>query len=106
MSDQNEPTQSGALPSVPLKPVVGLCPKCNGTGYRRYDHNHMKVCESCCKHDQGWWDLSPMHAGYVADADNGCCKAGCGALRREINQPNPKLTLDAPSASVRSEEAP
>ena len=84
-----------------LPPVVGLCPKCNGTGYRRYDHNHMKVCEFCCKHDQGWWDLSPMHAGYVADADNGCCKAGCGALRREINQPN--ATLHLPTEAQRKE---
>ena len=76
-----------------LPPVVGPCPKCNGTGYRHYDHNHMKVCEFCCKHDQGWWDLSPMHYGYIAGGENRCCKAGCGTLLRDINTPNPSVLL-------------
>jgi len=87
----NKKSTSKKRPVVARKvePVVGQCPKCNGTGYRHYDHNHMKVCEFCCKHDQGWWDLSPMHHGYIAGGENGCCKAGCGTLLRDINTPNP-----------------
>ena len=89
----NKKSTSKKRPVVARKvePVVGRCPKCNGTGYRHYDHNHMKVCEFCCKHDQGWWDLSPMHYGYIAGGENGCCKAGCGTLLRDINTPNPSL---------------
>ena len=34
MSDTNEPTQSGALPSVPLQPVVlHPCPFCGAVGH-------------------------------------------------------------------------
>lgn len=70
--------------------VVERCPKCNGTGWRKCDHNNMKVCEACCKHDKGWLELSPMHYGYKEGADNACCKAGCGTLRRDISTPNQK----------------
>ena len=86
-----------------VEPVVGRCKKCNGTGYRHYDHNHMKVCEFCCKHDKGWWDLSPMHYGYIAGGENGCCKAGCGTLLRDINTPNP--SIDARQAEQHTKES-
>ena len=50
------------------------CPKCDGTGWYSYDHNHSKPCEVCCKHDQGWWPLTEAHGkpGHWA------CLAGCG----------------------------
>ena len=60
------------------------CNKCNGTGYYKYDHNHSKICEYCCSHDQGWWELTEGYAGYIEGADNRCCKAGCGMLFRDF----------------------
>jgi len=62
------------------------CKKCQGTGWYKYDHNHSTVCDLCCQHDQGWWDLSKEHHGssYIDGGDNGCCKAGCGTMRRDL----------------------
>lgn len=60
------------------------CAKCNGAGSYYYDENHAKPCEVCCAHDQGWWQLTEAHKGYVAGADNACCLAGCGQMRREL----------------------
>jgi hypothetical protein len=48
-----------------------------------YDHNHGKPCEVCCPHTE-WWDLSPEYYGYKKDADNACCKLGCGMMRRDL----------------------
>lgn len=61
------------------------CHKCNGLGYYMYDSNHSKICEYCCKHDQGWWELSECHAGYIEGSDNRCCKIGCGMIFRDLN---------------------
>lgn len=33
------------------------CEKCKGVGQYMYDENHMKPCEVCCTHSQGWWKL-------------------------------------------------
>ena len=60
------------------------CGKCKDTGWYMYDHNHAQVCDECCKHDAGWWDLTPSHYGYIEGEDNACCKAGCGTMRRDI----------------------
>ena len=62
------------------------CPKCNGTMWYKYDHNHSTICNECCKHDQGWWELSKKHhaSKYIDGADNYCCKAGCGTMRRDL----------------------
>lgn len=51
------------------------CPRCGGTGTYMYDHNHGTVCDLCCRHDRGWWQLL-KHYGER----NGmwCCRAGCG----------------------------
>jgi hypothetical protein len=61
------------------------CKKCNGEGWYKYDHNHCTICDLCCTHDQGWWDLTKEHHGslYIDGGDNGCCKAGCGTMRRD-----------------------
>lgn len=69
------------------------CAFCAGTGWRQYDENHAQVCEHCCKHHKGWWELTEHHAGYVAGADNACCRAGCGTMRRDL--PNVKMSLAA-----------
>ena len=98
MSDQNELTQSGGLPSVPLQPVVGICPVCNGKKWVKYDSNHARPCTACCEHGKaGWWVLSPMHAGFDQDRDNRCCR-GCGELYRDIHNSNP--TGHAPARSA------
>jgi hypothetical protein len=51
------------------------CQKCKGTGAFMYDHNHGTVCDLCCKHDLGWWQLGE-HFG--SRSGQWCCKAGCG----------------------------
>ncbi len=42
-----------------------------------YDENHVKPCEVCCTHSDGWWKLE-KHYG----SDNGkyACKKGCGTI--------------------------
>lgn len=54
-----------------------LCPKCKGTKWYFYDHNHSTVCGLCCKHDEGFWALTEAYMGY-AQGDRWCCRAGCG----------------------------
>ena len=53
------------------------CKKCSGTGQYIYDEHHIKPCEICCKHSDGWWKLE-QHYGN----DNGkyACKKGCGTV--------------------------
>lgn len=58
------------------------CPKCQGTGWYAYDHNHSTVCEQCCSHSQGWFLLSE----HYMDAGKWCCKAGCGTVRDNPDQ--------------------
>jgi hypothetical protein len=69
-----------------LKSEIGKtdCPKCKGTGWHMYSHDHSTICDACCKHEEGWWDLTEHYSGYKKDADNGCCRKGCGTLRRDL----------------------
>lgn len=63
------------------------CLKCKDTGWYAYDHNHSKICESCCKHDQGFWQLKEH---YGDKNDKWCCKAGCGYTQdnqSKVDQP-------------------
>jgi len=60
------------------------CGKCKDTGWYQYDHNHSQVCDECCEHKEGWWDLTPIYHSYIEGEDNACCKAGCGTMRRDI----------------------
>lgn len=64
--------------------MTPVCPKCNGTGWRQYDHNHRAVCDACCKHDKGWWELTEQYYRYEIGKDNRCCKAGCGTMFRDL----------------------
>ena len=66
------------------------CAVCNGKGWYAYDENHSKPCEHCCPHDKGWFELGPIYGQYKAGTDNACCKAGCGKMRRDLQ--NDKLT--------------
>lgn len=66
-----------------------VCSKCNGTGWYAYDHNHSKICEHCCTHPDGWWELTEHYYRYEKDKDNACCRKGCGTMRRDlIKEPN------------------
>lgn len=64
-----------------------ICEKCNDTGWFQYIHDYKQVCDACCKHDGGWWELSKEFHGssYIDGADNMCCKLGCGTMRRDLN---------------------
>ena len=62
------------------------CPKCGGSGSYMYDHNHAKICEVCCPHDQGWWQLGEEYH----DVGKWCCRRGCGFIRDD-----PPTTEDA-----------
>ncbi len=57
------------------------CPKCQGAGWYYYDEIHGTICDLCCKHDQGWSQLSEH---YDAKAGKWCCNAGCGKLLDEL----------------------
>lgn len=58
------------------------CPKCNGTGKYMYDHNHGTICDLCCKHDRGYWQLLEH---YGEKNGKWCCRAGCGKIKSEEN---------------------
>jgi hypothetical protein len=51
------------------------CPRCKGTGWYAYDHNHSTVCNLCCTHHEGWWLLKEH---YGENNGKWCCCAGCG----------------------------
>lgn len=53
------------------------CPKCHGTGIIQRDDRHVAICDACCKHNQGWWQLE---GAYGADNGRWACKAGCGII--------------------------
>ena len=61
------------------------CAKCRGTGIYRLDSRHMAICDACCPHGQGWWQLE---GGYGADNGRWACKAGCGTI---VDAPPPVL---------------
>ena len=56
------------------------CSKCAGTGRYQYTTHgtpHFTICDLCCKHDKGYWQLKE----WYKDKNNmWCCLAGCGHL--------------------------
>lgn len=56
------------------------CVKCGDTGWYAYDHNHSKICDACCTHNQGVWLLTH----HYRDAGEWCCRAGCGETWKGI----------------------
>lgn len=42
-----------------------------------YDENHIKPCEVCCTHLDGWWKLEN---NYGEDNGKYACKKGCGTV--------------------------
>lgn len=57
------------------------CPKCGGTRLYRYDENHATICDQCCPHERGWWQLPDE--GYGDLSGLWCCKIGCGTVLAE-----------------------
>lgn len=57
------------------------CPKCHGTGKFLYDHNHGTICDLCCTHNMGWWQLGEGHG--KENEGKWCCGAGCGKILDE-----------------------
>lgn len=53
------------------------CPKCRGTGVYRHNTQDLAICDSCCKHNHGWWLLE---GSYGPDNGRWACKAGCGVI--------------------------
>jgi hypothetical protein len=61
------------------------CPICHGTGVYRYSGRNMAICDSCCKHNQGWWQLE---GAYGPNNGRWACKVGCGTI---LDTPPPVL---------------
>jgi hypothetical protein len=61
------------------------CPKCHGTGVYRSGDRLAAICDACCKHVQGWWQLE---GAYGPDNGRWACKAGCGVI---VDTPIPDL---------------
>jgi hypothetical protein len=57
------------------------CSKCHGTGIYKYDDNHATVCDLCCQHGLGWWQLKEH---YGEKNGKWCCSAGCGKTVDEM----------------------
>lgn len=61
------------------------CPQCGGSGVYRLDDRRLAICDRCCRHNQGWWQLE---GAYGRDNGRWACKAGCGAI---VDEPPPEL---------------
>ncbi len=61
------------------------CPTCRGAGIYRYSDRSTAICDACCKHNQGWWQLE---GAYGADNGRWACKVGCGVI---VDAPPPVL---------------
>lgn len=61
------------------------CTRCGGTGVCPCDEGQLRICDRCCKHNQGWWQLE---SAYGADSGRWACKAGCGVV---VDTPPPAL---------------
>ena len=83
-----------------MKKEKQKCSKCKGKGYYIYTTigtPHGKLCEVCCKHKEGFWELKE-HYGE----DNGklCCITGCGFTKQK--PPTNELTTTPPSEDIDS----
>lgn len=59
------------------------CKKCSGAGRYMYDENHIKPCEICCTHLDGWWK---MEKHYGSNNGKYACKRGCGTIVDNLSQ--------------------
>jgi hypothetical protein len=82
---RGEPRKTDAYASAAMNADPD-CKKCQGTGVYQRDDQHLAICDLCCKHNQGWWQLE---GAYGQDNGRWACKAGCGVI---ID--SPKLELE------------
>lgn len=74
---------------------INTCKKCEGKGQYMYDENHVKPCEVCCMHPNGWWK---MEQHYGEDNGKYACKRGCGTIVDQVSDGEEtlmQLTKDA-----------
>lgn len=57
------------------------CPRCHGSGLYQDNPLHGTICALCCRHNMGWWQLTALHGVLAGEW---CCRAGCGALERQV----------------------
>ena len=81
---RSRPSKNDAFASAAMTAEPD-CHKCQGTGVYRQDERHMRICDLCCRHNQGWWLLE---GSYGADNGRWACKAGCGII---VDAPPPTL---------------
>jgi hypothetical protein len=53
------------------------CVHCKGAGVYRISERTLAICNACCPHNQGWWQLEGF---YGSDNGRWACKAGCGEI--------------------------
>lgn len=53
------------------------CDKCRGTGVYPFSSRTLAICDACCPHRQGWWQLE---GAYGINNGRWACKAGCGLI--------------------------
>jgi hypothetical protein len=73
---RGEPRRTDAWASAAMN-ADRDCAHCGGTGLYRYDERHVAICDRCCRHTQGWWQLE---GAYGPDNGRWACKAGCGTI--------------------------
>lgn len=61
------------------------CKTCSGTGVRRTGGGSLVICDACCPHNQGWWQLE---SAYGENNGRWACKAGCGHI---VDTPTPLI---------------
>lgn len=69
--------------------VKQTCKKCAGARRYMYDENHIKPCEACCDHPDGWWK---MEKHYGEDNGKYACKRGCGTKIDKLPDDEETLT--------------
>lgn len=72
------------------------CPQCHGKGTYFYDEIHSTICNLCCPHDKGFWQLkvdykdgkrlSDEEQFWGNRAGKYNCFIGCGFLKDELDK--------------------
>src|SRR3546814_4682283 len=43
------------------------CPKCNATGVYQHSDRRLALCDLCCKHNRGWWQLEGRSEEHTSE---------------------------------------
>ena len=88
MSDQNEPTQSGALPSVPLQPVVRPLYRCGWCGMPTDSFGVPLKCDD----PEGHVNNAVKDGRPLVLLNGNCCPEGSPEYRNQ--QPTRDMLID------------